>query len=157
MGMASTVTRASCLAVGIAVIAADQFAKSQATAHARNVGVLTGARPISGVTLIAVSVLVLAVFLSVIARWAVQIGVTPLAPTLVAAGMFAHTVDRVRFGGVRDFMRTPWLIIDVADLAVVLGMALLLAACAVRAYQMHRDAQTIEFDTAHLRLWVRDA
>jgi hypothetical protein len=58
---------------------------------------------------------------------------------------------------VRDFVRTPWLIIDVADLAVVLGIALLLAACAVRAYQLHRNSQTIAFDTAHLRLFVRDA
>jgi lipoprotein signal peptidase len=150
-------TRASCLAVVVAVVAADQFAKTQAIAPARNIGVLTGATPISGVALIAVSVMVLAVFLSVIGRWAVQIGVTPLAPALVAGGMFAHTLDRIRFGGVRDFVRTPWLIIDVADLAVVLGVALLLAAGAVRAYQLHRESRTIAFDAAHLRLVVRDA
>ena len=29
--------------------------------------------------------------------------------------MFAHTLDRVRFGAVRDFLTTSWLIIDVAD------------------------------------------
>src|SRR5947207_2737374 len=106
------------LLVAVAVVAADQIAKMQAIAPARNAGVVTGATPISGATLLAVTLLVLVAFLAVLGRWAVQIGVPAAIPALTAGGMMAHTLDRIRYGGVRDFLATPWLIIDVADLAV---------------------------------------
>jgi hypothetical protein len=84
----------------------------------------------------------------------VQIGISPLIPALVAAGMAAHTLDRIRFGAVRDFVRTGWLIIDVGDLAVMFGMIALTIALAVRLHRLRRASQSITLELPTLRAVV---
>ena len=52
-------------------------------------------------------------------------------PALVAGGTVGNTLDRIRFGSVRDFLVTPWAIVNLADVAVaagVIGLAITLAA-----------------------------
>ena len=49
-------------------------------------------------------------------------------------------IDRVRFGGVRDFITTQWAIINVADLFVIAGVLIIPALLMTRSwreYQRH--------------------
>ena len=149
------IMKAAC-AVGLVVLV-DQTAKSAAArAHAgmitpaRNpgyaLGVLGGPAPL----LILGTVLVLGVFLAVIGRWAVQVGISPLIPAVIAGGMVANTIDRIRFGAVRDFLATGWLIIDVADLVVLGGIVALVAALGLRVRQLRLESHTIALDIATL-------
>ncbi|HEX5097249.1 MAG TPA: signal peptidase II, partial [Acidimicrobiia bacterium] len=111
---------------------ADQIAKAT-VAHAdtgnftvaHNPGFVTGWSPVSAAAVICITLLVLATFLASIGRWAVQIGVPAIIPAVIAGGMAAHLLDRIRYGAVRDFLPTGSLIIDVADLAVASGIVLL--------------------------------
>lgn len=53
-----------------------------------------------------------------------------LAPWIadcLLGGSLANLVDRVAFGSVHDFLATPWIVFNVADVAVVAGLAGLLA------------------------------
>ena len=95
--------------------------------------------------------------MGVIGRWAVQIGIPPLIPTLVAAGMAAHAIDRVRFGSVRDFLSTGWLIIDVGDIAVVIGLVALGIVFAIRMRQLRNASQWVMFERPTLRAVVVDS
>src|SRR3954447_1117037 len=141
------------LLVGAYVIVVDQIAKaavagmhSAAIIPARNPGFITGWSPVSASVVIALTMVVLLGFIAVVGRWAVQIGIPPLIPTLVGAGMAAHAIDRIRFGSVRDFLSTGWLIIDVGDVAVVIGLIALGVAFAIRMGQLRRASQTITFE-----------
>ena len=52
-------------------------------------------------------------------------------PAFIVGGMVGNLLDRIRFGAVRDFLVTPWAIINFADIAVaagILGVAISLAA-----------------------------
>jgi lipoprotein signal peptidase len=73
--------------------------------------------------LVIISVLMLGAFLALVARGAVQLGVPSFIPAVIAGGMLGNLVDRVRLGAVRDFIATPWAIINVADIAVIAGIA----------------------------------
>jgi signal peptidase II len=44
------------------------------------------------------------------------------SPALLIAGALGNLIDRVALGAVRDFLVTPWAIINVADVAVVVGL-----------------------------------
>jgi lipoprotein signal peptidase len=143
------------------IVLVDQIAKSAADrAHAgmitpaRNpdyaLGIVGGPAPL----LILGTVLVLALFLAVIGRWAVQVGISPLIPAVIAGGMVANTIDRIRFGAVRDFLATGWLIIDVADLVVFGGIVALVVALALRVRQLRRDSCTIALEIPTLRARV---
>ena len=49
----------------------------------------------------------------------------------VAGGMIGNTLDRIRLGSVRDFLVTPWAIVNIADIAVaagIIGVVVTLAA-----------------------------
>jgi lipoprotein signal peptidase len=63
-------------------------------------------------------------------RWR---GADFLAGTLLVAGIFGNTLDRLALGHVRDFLVTwaiPTLVFNVADLLVVVGVvSLLMARC----------------------------
>jgi lipoprotein signal peptidase len=149
---------AGALSTVFAVVFADQFAKGASThfraaavVPVRNPGMITGWSPVSVSALIAVSVVVLVIFVGIVGRWAVQLDISPLIPALVCGGLVAHTIDRIRFGAVRDFIATGWLIIDVGDLAVIAGLVALAAAFVLRVVQLRRSAQTVQVQLPRLR------
>ncbi len=127
-----------------AVVLDDQLTKAVA-AHAGLVahnpayalGVVGGPAPL----LIVGTVAVLAAFLALVAGPAVALGVSPLAPALIVGGMFGNALDRIRFGAARDFIVTPWAIVNVADLAVAAGMVAFVVTVAWRLYRLRVGAE----------------
>ncbi len=108
-----------------AVVVADQAAKALAARHqpplhnrALAFGIATGPTAVLAVC----SILMLGLFVIVIGRWAVQVGISPAFPALIVGGGIANTLDRVRLGAVRDFIATPWAVVNVADLVVLVGV-----------------------------------
>jgi lipoprotein signal peptidase len=141
-----------------AVVFADQYAKgaarhlrSAAVVPVRNPGMITGWNPVPVSALVVVSLVVLLAFVGIVGRWAVQLDISPLIPALVCGGLVAHTIDRIRFGAVRDFIATGWLIIDVGDLAVVAGLLALAAAFGLRMMQLRRSDRTVRVQRPRLR------
>jgi lipoprotein signal peptidase len=94
-------------------------------------GVVGGPAP----ALIAGTAVVLVAFLALVARRAVQLGVSPLIPAVIAAGMVGNALDRMRFGGARDFVTTPWAIVNLADIAIAAGVLVFAATLAVHVYR----------------------
>ena len=141
----------------------DQMVKAAAVRPAtsgellRNTGFATGWSPVSSAAVIGMSALVVIAFVAVIGRWAVQLGISAMIPALVVGGMVAHSLDRVLYGGVRDFIHTPWLIIDIADLAIVTGVVALAIAFAVRALQLRAESRVIGLELPTLRAVIREA
>ena len=88
----------------------------------RNPALLAGIAGGSPGRLTLVSIAVLALFLATMAPLAARYGVSPGIPALIAAGMIANMLDRIRLGAVRDFIVTPWAIINVADVCVMAGI-----------------------------------
>ena len=66
------------------------------------------------------------------------------ALALIAGGMVGNTLDRIRFGSVRDFLVVPGAIVNLADLAVAAGMIALVVMLAV---QIPRAAQSARHAT----------
>lgn len=121
--------------LGVMVVADDQATKAAATRAGgvlRNPGYALGLIGGSRVLLTLGMVLVMLLFLGTLARWAVRSGVSPLWPALVAGGMIGNTIDRICYGSARDFIRTPWAIVNVADLAVMTGLVMFALALALR-------------------------
>jgi lipoprotein signal peptidase len=122
-----------------AIVLDDQITKA-AAAHAGLVahnpayalGVVGGPAPV----LIAGTVLVMVAFLALVVRPAVAFGVSPIAPALVVGGMLGNALDRIRLGAARDFVVTPWAIINLADVAVAVGIAAFVIAVAWRMRQL---------------------
>jgi lipoprotein signal peptidase len=124
--------------VSATVLAIDPLAKTAAphlhigfVLPARNPAYAFGAAGGSAPALIAGSVVALAVFLAVVGRLAAQIGVSPCLPALIAGGMLGNTLDRIRFGSVRDFLVVPGAIVNLADLAIAAGVIALVVMLAV--------------------------
>ena len=46
----------------------------------------------------------------------------PWAVGLLVGGAASNLLDRIAYGAVRDFLATPWIIVNVADLALVAGL-----------------------------------
>ena len=67
-------------------------------------------------------------FVGFVAPRAAALGISPFMPGLIAGGMFANLVDRMRFGVTRDFLPTLWVTVNLADVAVVAGIVGLFAA-----------------------------
>jgi signal peptidase II len=127
-------------AVASSVLAVDQLAKvlaphldSRLIAPAQNPDYAFGAVGGSALALILGSLAVLGVFLVVIGRLAGRVGISPALPALIAGGMLGNTLDRIRFGSVRDFLVIPSGIINLADVAVFVGIIALSVALVVRA------------------------
>jgi hypothetical protein len=137
------------------VVGVDQISKMLVN-PARNPGFITGWTPLSVAVVIVVSALVLAAFLAVVGRWAVQIGISPVIPALIGAGMLAHSIDRLRFGAVRDFLATGVLIVDIGDLAVVAGLVALTVAFGLRVHQLRSASRTITLELPTLRAVIVD-
>jgi len=94
----------------------------------------------SPVVLIVVAISVLAAFVAIVGPIAARHGVSPGIPALIAGGTLSNTLDRIRIGAVRDFIVTPWAIINVADLCVFAGIVGLVIALSMRAFSVRRAA-----------------
>ena len=131
--------RSAGLLVAAGVVLVDQVTKAVA-AHGRSGLVLPARNPayalgiVGGPTpvLIIGSVVVLCAFLAMADGLASRFEISTLMPALVAGGMVGNTLDRMRFGSVRDFLVTPWVIINVADVAVAAGIIGVLFTLAMR-------------------------
>jgi signal peptidase II len=86
---------------------------------------------------------VLTVFAIVVVPMAHRFAVPAWIPGLVLGGALSNMVDRVRFGAVRDFISTGWAIVNVADLCVVAGVAMLPMLLAMRAWRTARGPRAI--------------
>ncbi len=130
------------VAVAGAVVVDDQFMKALAAQR----GVVAGNPALAfGVVggparlLIVGMIVVLVAFLRFVAPRAASLGLSPVLPALIAGGMFANLVDRLRFGVTRDFIVTPWATVNVADVAVIAGAVGLFFAAVWQMYKL-RDA-----------------
>lgn len=132
------------IAVAVPVIAGvvldDQLTKSVATraglvAHnpAYALGVVGGPAGL----LIVGTMVVMVAFVAFVARPAVAFGISPIAPALIVGGMLGNALDRIRLGAARDFVTTPWAIINLADIAVATGIVVFVLAIGWRAHQIH--------------------
>ena len=97
-------------------------------------GVVTGSVP----TLLLSTVGILLVFAVVVVPLGFRFGLPAWIPALVLGGALSNMIDRVRFGGVRDFITTRWAIVNLADLFVVAGVLILPALLGVRSWREYR-------------------
>jgi lipoprotein signal peptidase len=83
--------------------------------------------------LVIISIAVIALVLVTVGPLAARNDMSPGIPALITAGMLSNTIDRIRLGAVRDFIVTPWAIINVADLCVIAGIVGLMITLVRRA------------------------
>jgi len=138
------------------VVFLDQTSKAGAWRYvrlyeSRNPGLLFGMDAGPRLLLVILSICVIAVFVVSIARVAAQIGASAIGPTLIVGGMLGNALDRLRFGSVRDFIPVAGLIINVADIAIVLGIVVTCGSLFVRVRQLQRTSLIVRFDARHLR------
>jgi signal peptidase II len=140
MPLLGSARRSAGLLVAASVVAVDQVTKVVATHDpsrtlmpehnpAYALGVVTGPAPV----LIIVSVVVLCAFVVMVDGWASRLRISVVLPALVAGGIVGNLIDRIRFGSVRDFLVTPWAIINFADIAIAVGVVGILIALVVHA------------------------
>jgi len=117
----------------IATVVADQLTKALATRV--TLGGSTGAiapRPNNEFSLglarasLSVTVVIATLGLATFggyAAWAAVSGrLRPWVPGLLIGGALSNLIDRVTGGAVRDFLATPWIVFNLADIAVVAGI-----------------------------------
>jgi lipoprotein signal peptidase len=104
-----------------------------------NLGILGG----PAITLAAGSLLVLMVFVRLVAPRVIRLGVSPAIPALIVAGTLGNVFDRLRFGAVRDWLVTPWATINLADLAVLAGLVLLIGSVAIHLHELHQGSRRL--------------
>jgi len=123
-----------CSAVGIAVVAVDLSSKAAITIieplhrlpfvlPVQNPGYLTGVGAGLAPGLISLSLLL-------IVGWRLITmlrsgAVSPAGVGLVLGGCLANVCERLARGAVTDFIRLPWIVLDLADVAVLSGLVLL--------------------------------
>lgn len=145
------------VALTVAVVVVDQAAKALAERArpttpnpALAFNIATGPARVLAVFCI----LMLGLFLCVIGRWTVQIGISPAFLALIAGGGIGNTLDRVRLGAVRDFIPTPWAIVNVADIAVAAGVLALVVATIARVRSLRLASCRIALDLPTLRATI---
>ena len=133
----------------VVVLAVDQFSKAAAmrvdsgmVVDARNPSYALGVVDGPAHVLAFGTLVTLVVFVALIGRWALRLGISPVIPALVTGGMLGNVLDRMVLGSVRDFIVTPWAIFNVADVAVAAGIVASMVAFAVRMYQLGPTATT---------------
>jgi lipoprotein signal peptidase len=144
------------------VVLTDQLARlavlgvrAPAGTYVPNPGLALGIWAAPPIVLMAGSIAVLGIFLAVVGRWAVQVGISPMIPGVIAGGALANVIDRAQFGVVRDFLTTPFgIVIDVGDLAILVGIAALGIALALRVRYLRSTSSAIRFDARRLRALV---
>jgi lipoprotein signal peptidase len=124
-----------------AIVVVDQCTKLAAVQRMRvprNPALAFGVGGGSAPMLVALAIVVLAVFSAAVGHAAVRLGIPRAIPALVVGGALANIVDRVRFGAVRDFIALPGVTVNVADLAIASGIVALGAALLVRVVAVER-------------------
>jgi len=117
--------------VAAAIITVDQLTKAGATALGNTplTHPITNAEFSLGVASASVSVMVLITIAGIVAFgayvvWqAVRGRLAPWVPGLLLGGAVSNVADRLLFGAVRDFVPTPGVLWNLADLAVLIGIA----------------------------------
>ena len=142
----------------LAVIVVDQFTKATATrvgspavVRLHNPDYAFGVMSGSAIALVLGTFVVLAIFLLVIGRWAIQIGIPAIVPALVAGGMMGNALDRILLGAVRDFLVTPWAICNLADIAIAIGIICVVTTFPVRLLQLRLTAARVRLVGPGLR------
>jgi lipoprotein signal peptidase len=134
------------LTVTAGLVLLDQISKF-AAAHAlsgivvlpRNPAYAFGIVNGSPARLVIVSIAVIVLVLATVGPIAARYDVSPGIPALITAGTLSNTIDRIRLGAVRDFIVTPWGIINIADICVIAGI-LGLVITLVRSASSYRRA-----------------
>jgi len=97
--------------------------------HVQNSGIAFGFFPTATTIVIALTGLAIAWMLVFFARSGARHPVLPVGLGLVLGGSLANLVDRVRLGHVTDFLDfTFWPAFNLADIFIVVGVAVLLGA-----------------------------
>jgi signal peptidase II len=152
------------LAVGAAVIAADQLTKQVvgrtvevgdrvdlfgpfSIHHVENSGIAFGLFASRTSSVIAVTAFAVCLMVWFFARSGRRHPVLPVGLGLVLGGSIANLIDRVRLGRVTDFLDLDaWPAFNLADMFIVVGVAALFSALVLtdRSGQMHgaRDENT---------------
>lgn len=132
------------LVVTASVLTIDQLSKVAANSRAATVlpanhdyafGIIGGSAPV----LVIGALLVLGAFLGLASVLVQRLGISSFVPALVAGGTIGNTLDRIRLGSVRDFLVTPWAIINLADVAVAIGTLGIAIAIATRVPRMRAE------------------
>jgi signal peptidase II len=114
------------LAIAASVLLIDQASKDVAVNGSplvsRNPDYAFGLGGGSAAMLTIAAIAVLGVFVVVAYQLVARLQISPILPALVAGGTLGNIVDRIRLGAVTDFVATPWAIINVADVAVAIGV-----------------------------------
>lgn len=65
----------------------------------------------------------LVIFASYLLRRMYQGRIPPLVPAFLVGGALGNIIDRLLLGAVRDFIPTPLVVFNIADVALVVGVA----------------------------------
>jgi signal peptidase II len=136
-------------ATALVVVVADQLTKAVAGALRSgailpvhnpdySLGLVSGALPV----LVLGSVLGLVAFGSHVLRRASRGLLAPWVCGLLIGGALSNLADRVVLGAVRDFLATPWIVFNLADVAVVVGIGAYLLARAKSSVPPLREEVT---------------
>lgn len=101
-------------------------------------GIVGGSAPV----LVIVALLVLGAFVGVASLLVTRLGISAAMPALIAGGTVGNTLDRMRLGSVRDFVVTPWAIVNLADVAVAIGVVGIALALAARVPRLRAEFAT---------------
>jgi lipoprotein signal peptidase len=113
------------LGAAAGVVLVDQVTKAVADSGGtmpRNPDLAFGVAHGPAPMLVLLGIFVVVVFVAVVGRAAVRSGIAPAIPGIIAGGVIANVIDRMRFGAVRDFIELPRATINLADVAIAGGM-----------------------------------
>lgn len=97
--------------------------------HVHNTGIAFGMFSGRGSIVIVATLVVGALLMFLLSRMASTGGVTIAGIAMIAGGALGNITDRVRLGFVVDFINIPhWPTFNVADMAIVCGVALVLVS-----------------------------
>lgn len=97
-----------------------------------NTGGLAGIVPFEGLGMLVPAAVTLVVFVYIGSRLVERGRSTTVIIGLLAGGAVGNLIDRAVLGYVRDFIWTPWLVVNVADLILFVG-AISFAVYAIRS------------------------
>jgi lipoprotein signal peptidase len=118
--------------VAVVVVALDQVTKALAHTPMHNPRYAFGVAGGQTAALCCIALVVLAVFAVLGWRYADRIGAPSWVLVAMVTASASNTVDRLVFGSVRDFIVTPWVIINVADVVIAAGIVTVLGCTTVR-------------------------